>query len=253
MPIQSLVLLLQDLPPEIILGFEYALCALTILGMVRFFGKAGLFTYIALAVVIGNLQVLKAAHFTYLSFPVALGTIVFSSTFLASDILTEFYGASQARKAVWVGFTAYLVMTLFMILTLGIKPAPTSDDSFLAVHNAIQLLFSPAPALFMASLISYALSQYTDIWVFQAIRHLTGTKWLWLRSLISSLGSALLDNILFSTLAWVIFNPTPVSFEQLIFIYILGTYTFRIIVTLLQTPLMYGVRMFIKQDSYAKL
>jgi hypothetical protein len=253
MSFDPIVQFLQTLPAEGVLGLEYIFCCLALLGMFKAFGRTGLFIYIALAVIIANIQVLKAVHFSFFSFPVALGTILFSSTFLASDILTEFYGSSIARQGVWVGFSAALLTIGFMTLTLGIRPAETEDQVFIDVHKAIATLFSPHLALFTASLLSYGLSQYTDIWIFQMIRRFTGHRWLWVRAAGSSLLSAFLDNVLFSTLAWVVFAEKPLSLESLVLTYILGTYIFRVVVMLVQIPLMYSIRTWIARGSYAYL
>jgi queuosine precursor transporter len=239
---EQIVGFLQNLPSEMLLCLEYLTCFVAILGATRYAGAAGLFTYISIAVFIANIQVLKTASFSFLDFPVALGTVVFSSTFLASDILTEFYGPSIARKAVWVGFGSNLLATLLMLITISINPADTGDP----MHQALTIIFMPIPALFIASLISYLICQQIDIWIFQLVKNLTGGKYLWLRTSLSSAISALLDNVVFSLLAWVVLAAHPVSTHELIYTYILGTYIFRIIVTLLQMPIIYLIR----RDSY---
>lgn len=230
-----IITFLQNLPPEAVLCLEYFVCLFTILGMMKLAGMAGLYTYISLAVIIANIQVLKTVNFSFLSFPIALGTIVFSSTFLAVDILTEFYGADKARKAVWLSFMASLLVTLLMIITLGIKP----DESSGITQQAMQIIFMPGLSLFFASLISFFICQQIDIWIFQLIRKITAGKYLWLRTSVSLLGSAFLDNVIFSSLAWVVFAKNPVSMNELLYTYIFGTYMFRIIITLLQTPIIY--------------
>jgi len=236
--IEQIIAFLQSLPPELVLCIEYLVCCLAILIMTRLAGRAGLVAYIALAVVIGNMQVLKTAHFAFLAHPVALGTILFSSSFVAVDILSEFYGQDNARQAIWIGFSAILLTTLLMILTISIKPA----DMSLEAHKAMSELFLPLPSLFFASLISYLASQHIDISIFQAVRRITSGKYLWLRTVISGAISALIDNIIFSSLAFIIFARNPVEMERLIYTYILGTLVFRVFIIIIQTPVIYLVR-----------
>jgi uncharacterized PurR-regulated membrane protein YhhQ (DUF165 family) len=64
-------------------------------------------------------------------------------------------------------------------------------------------------------------------------------KLLWLRTIVAVLTSALLDNIIFSILAWKVFYPLPVGFSTFFMTYILGTFGIRILVTLANTPVMY--------------
>ena len=243
--LEQIIISLQSLSPEYILTLEYITCFVAILALVRFFGAAGLFTYISLAVVIANIQVQKTVSFSFLNFPVALGTIVFSSTFIAVDILNEFYGVAKARRAVWIGFMSSLLVTLLMVLTLGTLPGDDNSPP----HQAMKILFMPIPAIFIASLSSYLICQRFDIWIFCLIRKLTGGKYLWLRTSLASITSSLLDNIIFSLLAFVVLAPNPISIDKLIYTYILGTYIFRIIVSILQTPIIYFIRTLLKSGK----
>jgi len=173
--------------------------------MMRLYGAAGLMVYSSLAVVIANLQVQTATTYSFFREPIALGTVVFSSIFIVSGILTEYYGKAQARKAVWLSFTAMILVTFFMLLTVGFKPA----KDFQAAHQAMCVLFLPAPALIAASLIAYAVGQFNDIWIFSGLSRLTAGKFLWFRSFIATLIGAFLDNLVFSVLAWMVFSSHP--------------------------------------------
>ncbi len=83
--------------------FFLVICLLTILLLLRLFGEVGIFIYTVIAIISANIQVLKIVEFPFFSNPIALGTILFSSTFLATDILTEYYGSKVARKNILVG------------------------------------------------------------------------------------------------------------------------------------------------------
>ena len=61
------------------------------------FGEIGLYIYSAIAIIVANIQVLKLVKFSFFSEPIALGTVLFASTFLCTDILAEYYGAKKAR------------------------------------------------------------------------------------------------------------------------------------------------------------
>lgn len=236
--IESILHFLQNFSPSLIFFIEYILAFLSIIFMARFFGEGGLFSYIALVVVVSNIQVLKTVDVGFTKFPIALGTILFSSSFMATDILTEFYGAKSARQGIWIGFFAALFITIAMILTISIAP---SEPSY-KVNLALVEIFTPMPSIFFASIFSYLISSYLDIYIYQYIRAITKGKHLWLRSVLSTSISSLIDSSIFSTLAWIIFAKTPITFEELIYTYILGTYIFRLIIIILQTPMIYFVR-----------
>jgi len=237
-----LITALQNLSPEALTLWLLGGCGIIILGMLRWFGAAGLMVYSVLAVVVANLQVQTATVYSFLPDPVALGTIVFASTFIVSSLLTECYGKAKAQQTVWLSFIGMILVTLFMLVTLGFQPAP----GFGHAHQAMCVLFFPAPALIAASLIAYVVSQWNDIWIFASLSRLTGGRLLWLRSFLAPLIGAFLDNVIFSVLAWMIFAPHPLPWKTVLFTYVLGTYYFRVAIAVLAIPFMYLARRMVK-------
>ena len=198
--------------------------------------------YSTLAVIIANLQVQTATYFKFFHEPIALGTVMFSSIFIVSGILTEYYGKAQARKAVWLSFAGMIMTTFFMIVTLGFVPAP----GFTNAHAAMRVLFLPVPALIVASLIAYVIGQLNDIWIFAALSRITHKKYLWLRSFLGTIMGAFLDNFVFSVLAWIVFAPSPLPWKTVFFTYILGTYILRVFVAVFGIPFVYAARFMVK-------
>ena len=82
----------------------------------KLFGEVGLYIYTVIAIIAANIQVLKIVKFSFFEEPIALGTILFASTFLCTDILAEYYGAKSARKNILLGFSGFLLMTILMLL-----------------------------------------------------------------------------------------------------------------------------------------
>ena len=215
-------------------------CFFSILIFLKLFGIVGLYVYSALAVIGGNIQVLKQVDFFYSPEPVALGTVLFASTFLCTDILSEHFGKDKAKKNIFIGFISFLFMTIIMLITIGFNPSANDwvQDSFVNV-------FTPMSRFFIASMIAYLVSQYFDVWIYSAIKNLTMNKFLWLRNNLSTILSSLVDNTVFSFLAWIILNPNPESLYNVIMIYIFGTYILRIFIALIDTPFMYLSKIFI--------
>ena len=98
---------------------------------------------------------------------------------------------------------------------------------------------------FIASMIAYLISQYFDVWIYSTIKNLTMNRFLWLRNNLSTILSSLIDNTVFSILAWIILNPNPETFYNVIMIYILGTYILRIFIAFIDTPFMYLSKIFL--------
>ena len=235
---------LQRLPPEFIWPLVLFWCFAFLIIMHRLFGEAGVYVYIVGAILGANIQVLKAVKFSVYPRPVALGTILFSSTYLATDILVERYGPASARRGVILGFVSYVFFTGAMLLTLAYSPltpeqAGPSMAWALPYHDHIAALFLPSPALLVAGMAAYLVSQFNDVWIFQRVRRATNGRFLWLRSNVSTGVAALIDNTVFSVLAWIVLAPQPLPFRTVLITYILGTYWLRLFISVLDTPFLY--------------
>ena len=247
---QAFVISLNQIPIIITWIIFLFLCLITILIMLKLFGKEGIYIYTAIAIIVANIQVLKIIEFPFFDKPIALGTILFSSTFLATDVLTEYYGARFAKRNILIGFVSFLIMTIFMLFTLGFTPVDAKDinDEYawaLTIQENLSGIFMPFPIFFLASMIAYLTSQYFDVWLYQSISRITKNKFLWLRNNISTMSSSLLDNTVFSILAWIIFNPEPLKFNTVFFTFILGTYLLRIFIAIFDTPFIYLAKYFL--------
>lgn len=222
----------------------FLFCAAVILGLLRFYGVFGLYVYNALAIVVANIQVLSFAQYKYFSAPVALGTVLFTTTYFVNDVITEHYGVEQAKKSIALGFCAQLLVVIWMVITLA-HPLPDLHNASTTIqeanHNysAMFRLFTPSFRILFASLTSYLISQWLDILIFNKIRVATQGRLLWLRQNIAMLISGLFDTFMFSVLAWMLLSNTPVSWSELIFTYILSAQVIRLILNISFTPLMY--------------
>ena len=239
----ELTSVLNTIPTEIMWIMMLLFCFGSILIFLKLFGYIGIFIYSALAIIAGNIQVLKTVDFFYSPEPVALGTILFASTFLCTDILSEYFGKEKARMNIMIGFCAFLFMTLIMVITIGFEP---SKEDW--VQESLSNVFTPMTRFFIASMIAYLISQYFDVWFYNYLKKLTSKKFLWFRNNLSTITSSLVDNTIFSIFAWILLNPEPMNIYNVLMIYILGTYLLRIIIALLDTPFIYLAKFFIKKN-----
>jgi uncharacterized integral membrane protein (TIGR00697 family) len=242
--LEFFVVWLNSLPSAWLLMAEMVICYSSLLVMLRLFGPAGICAYIPIAVIAANIAVLKAVQFPFYADPVALGTVVYASIYLATDILNEWYGKAVARKAVFIGFAGYLVFTVFVLMALGYSPlTPEQAGEAMAwnlpYHEHMKVLFLPAPALLVASLAAYLVSQLNDVYMYAWLRGRTQGKMLWLRNNAAALVSNFIDNTVFSILAWNVLAEQPVGWNALFFTYILGTYLLRVAISICDTPFLY--------------
>lgn len=243
--VQEFILWLQvHNTSEALTGWTFVLCAVAILGLFRYFGVFGLYVYNALAITFANIQVLHLAQYTSFAEPVALGTVLFTTTFFVNDVISEHYGADYAKKSVILGFWIQLLILAWMMLALG-HQLPGLEGASPAIHEAhdnylaMLRLFTPSLRILVASLVSYLCSQWIDILIFNRIRTMTDGKLLWVRQNVAMFASGLLDTFLFSFMAWMLFSDVKISWHELIFTYVLSAQVVRIILNISFTPLMY--------------
>lgn len=200
----------------------------------RLFGKTGLYIWTALAVILANIQVMKTIEIFGLV--TAMGNIIYSSLFLVTDILNEKYEKKDAQRSVWIGFFILLATTIIMQITLYFTP-DASDT--LSPH--IVAIFGFLPRIALASLTAYLLSQLHDVWLFAKLKKAWNGKRLWVRNNISTIFSQLIDNTVFTLIAFYGIFSWQIMFEIFITSMIL-----KIIVAALDTPFIYLAKSFKK-------
>lgn len=209
----------------------------------RLFGKWGLIMWIPISVIVANIQVIQTVKLFGLA--ATLGNIVYATSFLVTDILSENYGKQEAKKAVWIGFFSLISMTLLMNLALEFIPLAGDDFAFVA-HDATSTIFSLMPRIAVASLTAYLLSQRHDVWAFHAWKNrFPGDKHLWLRNNLSTMVSQLIDSSVFVLIAFWGVYEWPILLE--IFI---TTYFLKWIVAAADTPFVYWARSIHKKNKF---
>ena len=227
---------LELLSPEALLALGFFTCIIFILLAFRFFGAFGLVCYSVLAVTIANIQVLKLGVFSYIQEPIALGTIVFTTLFTTSDLITEHYGADLARKTIYLTFLMQIFVMLSMVFVIA---HPESGNQTSTVHQGLETLFTPSLRLLIASLIAFGISQHIDIGIFAALKKRHGKNLLWLRGNVSTLISGVFDTVIFSLLAWIVLAPNPLPFSTVLIGFIGFSQILRAFISILSTPLLY--------------
>ena len=202
----------------------------------KLFGKNGLYAIIAMSIIVCNIQVLKLVDM--FGFAVTLGNILYGSIFFATDMLSEFHGKKAAKKGVWIGFFVIILATIYMQFALMFSP---NADDFAQPH--LQAIFSLMPRIVFGSLVAYLLSQTHDVWAFHFWKKKTKDKQLWIRNNASTMISQLIDSAVFCFIAF--YGQFPIEiFWQILW----TTYLFKLIVALIDTPLMYLAKYVLFKD-----
>lgn len=188
-------------------------------------GKTWLMSYIAVAIVLMNVFVMKQA--TFFGLDATLGNVMYASIFLATDLLSEHYGKEDAFKAVRIGFAAAVLGMVMSQFALRYNP-----NGLDFAQDAFETLFTTTPRIVAASLVSYLIVQHLDIAIFHKLKGFTQGRFLWLRNNCSTLVAQLIDSFLFNYLAFY------GVFEGVFEIAVL-TFIVKAGVALLDTPILY--------------
>ncbi len=186
-----------------------------------------LYGYVAIAIILANVFVTK--QITLFGLAATGGNVMYGTIFLATDLLSEHYGKAHARKAVFIGFFAAIVYLVMSQLMVVFNPA-----GYDTVQRGMQLIFSFAPRIILASLTAYMISQLHDVWMFHFIKEKTQGRKLWLRNNGSTWLSQLIDSLTFSLVAFA------GTFEWSVVLQIIvSTYVLKVFIAALDTPFIY--------------
>lgn len=221
---------------ELILILSMILTYATVLLFYRFLGKSGLYAWTVIAIIAANIEVLILIN--AFGMEQTLGNILFASTFLVTDILSEIYGKKAANHAVKI--SVFTNIAFILISQSWFLYTPNANDF---ATPAIQEVFSNTPRLMIVGVGVYAIAQAFDVWFYHFIWEKTAKKLgdtkrgLWIRNNGSTLVSQMLNTVLFTLGAFI----GIYDFNTLIAIMI-SSYIIFIVTSLLDTPAVYLAR-----------
>lgn len=194
--------------------------------MARKYGVEYIIGMYAALIVVANILASKIVVFAGFAVPAAV--IVYASSFLLTDMLSEFYGKHMARKAVWAGFLANIMLVISVYIAIIWEGAP-----FWGHQEAFETVLKNTPRIVFASMAAYLVSQHHDVisyhwWMNKFPQH------LWLRNNASTIVSQALDTVIFISLAFYGLFPIGTM--------IIGQYVVKLLIALLDTPFIYTVK-----------
>lgn len=154
------------------------------------------------------------------------GVLVFSITYLFTDIVNEKFGREETKKMILIALISQIAMVFFIWLGIRLEPAP-----FWSIQSAWEQIFSLVPRITLASWIAFFVTENFDAHVFAWFKRVTKGKHLWARNAFSSIPSLLLDSLIFFPIAF--WGLTP------ILPLIIGQTAIKWLVGLVNIPFMY--------------
>ena len=163
--------------------------------------------------------------------------IIFPLSYIVGDILTEVYGYRWARKVIWLGFTCNLIFVIFAWVGQILPPA-----SFWEGQEAYESILGYAPRLLVASFGGYLVGEFANSFILAKMKILTRGRWLWSRTIGSTVVGQGLDTAIFIILAYIgtpIFAPIMILYHWLA----------KTAIEAVATPLTYAVVNYLKKKE----
>ena len=165
----------------------------------------------SVALVVSNIIAVKLVDAFGLTLPAAV--ILFPLTYIFGDILTEVYGYARARQAIWIGFAANALAVLAIWIGGLLPPAAIwtagAYESPAEAQLAYRAILGFSPRLLAASFCAYLFGEFLNSFVLARLKIATRGRFLWLRTMVSTLIGQGVDSAIFLSLAFAGLLPTP--------------------------------------------
>jgi hypothetical protein len=165
------------------------------------------------------------------------GTLLFPLSYIFGDVLTECYGYKASRKVIWTGFFMIILMS-FNIWIIGIL---TSEPNWV-FQDAYNSILMPVPRIVLGSVFGYFSGEFANSFVLSKMKIFTKGKYLWMRTIGSTLVGEFVDSIIFVAIAFLGLYPINV-----LLIMVISNYIFKTLIEVLFTPLTYKIIHFVKK------
>lgn len=170
--------------------------------------------------------------------------IIYVFTYPIIDVIVEVYGKKEGQRTVKAGLIMQILAIVFITIAIQLPAAPVFGN-----QESFETILSGSFRVILASLISYAISQNLDVYVFNRLKSKHGEKKLWLRNNASTMLSQLIDTTIFITIAF--YGTMPVAVLGGL---IITQYIFKFFASILVTPLVYLLVHFVrKQESVQRI
>lgn len=189
-----------------------------------------------------NTMAVKVVTVFGLILPAAI--VIFPLSYIAGDVLTEVYGYRAARRVIWLGFFCNLVVVAAFWVGKILEPAP-----FWNGQAAYEQILGNTPRILGASFLAYLVGEFSNSYVLAKMKIATKGRWLWTRTIGSTLVGEGLDSLVFITVAFAGVIPATSLMSAVI-----TQWLVKCAYEVLATPLTYGVVGFLKRreglDAY---
>lgn len=175
------------------------------------------------------------------------GTLLFPLSYIFGDILTEVYGYAVSRRVIWIGFVAAALFSL-TVWIVGLLPGEAEWSSRVGM-DAYNAVLGSTPRIVLASLIAYWAGAFSNAFVLARMKVMTQGRWLWTRTIGSTIVGQAVDTFLFVVIAFAGMMSAGVLWDIAA-----SNYVFKVGIEALFTPATYALVGWLKRaegvDAY---
>ena len=161
------------------------------------------------------------------------GVLFFPVSYVFGDILTEVYGYARARKVIWAGFAGLAFASFMSAVVVALPPAPFWNN-----QAAYEIAFGSTWRIVLASMCAYFCGEFVNSYVLAKMKILTAGRWLWTRTIGSTIFGEAVDSALFYPLA---FYGTGIIPDEKLPAVMLSQFLIKVGVEVVFTPVTYKV------------
>jgi uncharacterized integral membrane protein (TIGR00697 family) len=210
---------------------------------------AGFVTVLLCSNLIGTAKVAELAlpsfwPFLGAAFAFGVGNVFFPISYIFGDVLTEVYGYARARRVIWVGFGAMVFASVMALVVVGLPPSP-SEPFNVTLQPAIEVVFGNTWRIVAASIVAFWVGDFVNAYVLARMKVLTRGRWLWARTIGSTIAGQGVDSLIFY----------PVAFagiwtgETLVGV-VAFNWFFKVMVEVVMTPVTYVIVGWLKRHEH---
>jgi len=172
-------------------------------------------------------------------FTFGAGVLFFPISYVFGDILTEVYGYSRARRVIWTGFAALAFASMMAAVVVALPPAP-----FWKHQGAYEIAFGSTWRIVLASMIAYFCGEFVNSLVLAKMKIMTAGRWLWSRTIGSTIAGEAVDSALFYPLAFYGAGIIP---DDKLPVVMLAQFITKVLVEVVFTPVTYKIVNWLKR------
>ncbi len=177
------------------------------------------------------------------AFAFGVGNIFFPISYIFGDVLTEVYGYARARRVIWAGFLAMVFASVMAWVVVNLPASPTEPFNE-TLQPAIAVVFGNTWRIAVASIAAFWVGDFVNAYVLARLKVITRGRWLWVRTIGSTIVGQGIDSLIFYPLAFA-----GIWAGETLAAVIAFNWFFKVMVEVVMTPLTYAVVGWLKRHE----